>query len=100
MLHIALSLAYIFSYPAAQARCPTFAILLVIKSAMPRGATRDEILSCFSQEEVMGPRVHDLVTETLVKNKQGWLELSRKGRILIKGFKIFRKLSALPMGRG
>ncbi len=100
LLYSALSLAYVFSYPAAQARCPTFAILLIIKSSMPRGATRDEILSCFTQEEVMGPRVHDLINETLIVHKEGWLKLSRKGRILITVFGGLRKLAALPMGRG
>jgi hypothetical protein len=67
---------------------------------MPRGATRDEILSCFTREELMGPRVHDLINETLIMHKKGWLQLSRKGRMLITLFGVLRKLAALPMGRG
>jgi len=100
LLHYALSLAYIFSYPAAQAGCPSFVILMVIKSSMPRGVTKDEIYSYCSEKKLFGPRVHDLIDENLVVDKNGWLELTKKGYLLLKVFIFLRKIFSLPVGQG
>lgn len=100
LLHYALSLAYIFSYPAAQAACPSFVILRIIRSSMPRGLTRDEIYSYCLDKKLFNPHVLDLVNENLVINKNGWLELTKRGRLILKIFIILRKLFGLPIGKG
>jgi len=100
LLHYALSLVYIFTYPAAQAGCPSFVILLIIKSSMPGGVTKDEIYSYCLDKELFGPRIRDLINEDLVADKNGWLEPTKKGCFILKVFIILRKLFGLPIGKG
>jgi hypothetical protein len=100
LLHFALSVAYIFSYPAAQAGCPTFIILATIRSSMPRGVTKDEILTYFSEQQLFGSRIEDLVDESLVVSEGEWLEITKKGRWILSTFSTLRKAFGLPVGRG
>lgn len=100
LLGYAISLAYIFSYPAAQAGCPSFVILLIIKSAMPRGITKDELYSYCLDNNLFDPHIHNLVNENLILDKNGWLELTKKGRLVLKFFIMLRKLFGLPIGKG
>jgi len=100
LLHYALSLAYIFTYPAAQGACPSFLILLIIKSSMPRGITKDEIHSYYLDKKLFVSRIHDLMDENLVVDKNGWLEMTKKGYLLLKIFISLRKMFGLPIGQG
>ncbi len=100
LLHFALSAAYIFSYPAAQAGCPTFIILAIIKSSMPHGVTRDEVLTYFSEQQLFDSRIDDLVDEKLIVNKDEWLEITKKGRLILSAFSTLRKAFGLPVGKG
>ena len=100
LLHYAFSLAYIFTYPAAQAGCPSFFILLIIKSSMPRGITKDEIYSLFLNKELFRTRIQDLIDENLVVEKNGWLEPTKKGCSLLKVFTFLRRMFGLPIGQG
>lgn len=100
LLHFALSAAYILSYPAAQAGCPTFIILAIINSAMPHGVTKDEIMAYFSERQLFDERIHDLVSEKLILDRDGWLEITPKGRLIISIFSTLRKAFGLPAGKG
>lgn len=100
LLYYALSLAYIFTYPAAQAACPSFIILRIIRSSMPRGLTKDEIYTYCLGKKLFSSGIHDLLDENLVIDKNGWLELTEKGRLVLKIFIILRKLFGLPAGEG
>jgi len=100
LLHYALSLAYIFTYPAAQGACPSFLILLIIKSSMPRGITKDAIHSYYLDKKLFIARVHDLMDENLVVDNNGWLEMTSKGYLLLKIFVSLRKMFSLPIGKG
>ena len=100
LLFYALSLAYIFSYPAAQAGCPSFIILLIIESSKRGGITREGIHSYCLGKKLFGLRVYDLVDENLVIDKDGWFELTKKGLLISRVFIILRKLFNLPLGKG
>ena len=100
LLYYSISLAYIFTYPAAQAGCPSFIILSIIKSSMPRGLTKGEIYSYCVDKKLFGLRTHDLVNENFIIDKNGWLELTKKGHLALKFFIILRKIFGLPAGKG
>jgi predicted transcriptional regulator len=100
LLYGAVSLAYILSYPAAQAGSPSFIILAIIKSSMPRGITKDEIRSRCRDNKLFGSGIHDLVDENLVADKNGYLEVTKKGRMVLKFFAMLRKIFGLPAGKG
>jgi|GEM_PF-1408724 len=100
ILCYALSLTYIFTYPAAQAGCPTFVVLMLIKAAMPRGASKDEIYTYCREKGLFGLEVQDLVDEDLITEKNGQLAPTQKGKNLLGIFSFMRKVFGLPPGRG
>ena len=100
LLHFSLSAAYIFSYPAAQAGCPTFIILAIIRASMPHGVTKDEVLTYFSEQQLFDSRIDDLVDEELIADRDEWLEITRKGKLILSAFSSLRKAFGLPVGKG
>ncbi len=100
ILHYAVSLAYIFSYPATQAACPTFIILKIIKAAMPQGIAEDKIYSICLEKKLFGFRIKDLMDEGLSKKADGWILPTKKGLALLKVFIFFRNIYGLPIGKG
>ena len=100
LLHYVLSLAYILSYPAAQASSPSLTIMLIIKRSMPQGVTKEDI-SSFLRNQSLENRISDLISENLVREKKdGRLEATKKGHLLLKMFIFFRKVYGLPVGKG
>ena len=100
LLHYVLSLAYILSYPAAQASSPSLTILLFIRHSMPQGVTKEDI-SSFLRNQSLEHRINDLISENLVREKKdGRLEPTKKGHLLLKMFILFRKAYGLPIGKG
>lgn len=98
--HIALSSAYIMSYPLFQADCPSLKIILAISSYMPEGITEDSINRLFSQDILLYDRMEDLVNDGLILSKNGSWIISYKGRLLSSFFLIYRRLLGLPPGEG
>ena len=99
-LHTALSAAYIVSFPALQANCPSLTILLVIKSSMPRGNTYSEIKSAFTKESSLSLRELDLIEARLIKKSGSAYTITSKGRFLLLPFILFRRLLGLSAGKG
>lgn len=100
LLHYAFSMAYIFTYPAAQAGCPSFIILSIIKFSMPRGLTKKEICSFCLDKKIFSLSTAALVNEDLVKDNEGYLAVTKKGHLLLKVFIFLRKIFGLPPGQG
>lgn len=98
--HLALSSAYIASYPLFQARCPSFKIILAVSSSMPEGMPEGSINNLFTHGMLINDRLDDLIKEKLVAVKDGAYILSPQGRILTKFFNIYRRLLGLPQGEG
>ena len=100
LLHIALSSAYIMSYPLFQADCSSLKIILAISSYMPEGLTEEAINKLFSQDILLYDRMEDLVNDGLILSKNGSWVMSYKGRLLSLAFFIYRRLLGLPPGEG
>ena len=99
-LHLSLSAAYIMSYPASQAVCPSLTILLVVGRAMPRGCTQEEIQRHFSNSFLLDTRFQDLIDAKLAKEVNGSLTLTSRGIAMTRFFVFYRRLLGLPIGDG
>ena len=98
--HLALSAAYIMSYPAIHAECPSFKIILAVRASMPKGMSAKAINDIFSEEKLLTDRFEDLINDNFVFKKDGKWAVSLKGRLLLVCFSVYRKLLGLPMGEG
>jgi hypothetical protein len=67
LLHWALSLAYIQTYPAVQAQSPSLEIVYAVFKSMPRGLSREELLTTLDTRQLVGDRVEDLVANRLIR---------------------------------
>lgn len=100
LLHTALAGVYISSYPAAQAISPSLDIILMI-AASPQGRlTEEEINQRYDDSVLVTARVEDLRRSHLVNVTFDHAELTRTGRVIIRGFIFYRRLLGLPLGEG
>ncbi|MBI5237211.1 MAG: hypothetical protein HY887_02170 [Deltaproteobacteria bacterium] len=100
LMHAALSSAYILTYPAIQAGCPSLRLLLIIGAGMPEGITRDNLKKEFGLETLFLPRIEDLLGSNFVKEDRDKLMLTATGRILAGFFALCRKSLGLLPGKG
>ncbi len=100
LMHLSFSSAYILTYPAIQAGCPSLRMLLIIGSGMPEGIAHDNLRNEFGIETLFLPRVKDLLDSGFVKEDKDNLMLTARGRILAGFFALYRKAIGLPAGRG
>jgi hypothetical protein len=98
--HLALSSAYIMTYPPIQAGCPSLKIVLLVKNAGPAGLSADEIRSLFSRDALFEERFYDLVKDGLVAFKYDAWGITLGGRVLSRLFIAYRCLLKLPLGEG
>jgi hypothetical protein len=100
MFHITLAAAYILTYPALQAQCPTLSMLLIIGHSMPDGAKSDELKSTFEVAHLLEPRLRDLVGSGMVNKIDDSYTITGKGLFILSPLLMLRKLLGLPAGRG
>lgn len=98
--HLALSTAYIASYPAVQAVSPSLDILLITASSKTKKLTEKDILNNYNDAELVTARVDDLKTSLLVSQRGDCFELTHMGKIIIGIFILYRKMLGLPIGEG
>lgn len=99
-LHVALSAAYIASYPAAQASSPSLEIILVVASVMPEGAKREDLIKYFDDKKLVSNRFEDLVNLKLATEKDGVFVMTPAAKIITGFFVLFRKMLGLRTGGG
>lgn len=100
LLHLTLTSAYILSYPAIQAKCPSLTMLLLIENSMEKGSTMEELSSAFSDESIRDSRLDDLVNDSMVVCRDGDYYMTAKGGFLLWPLIILRRLLGLPIGEG
>lgn len=94
-----LSLAYIQTYPAAQARSPSLLILAAARRLSANGCvTRDDLAAAVRADMSLDVRFSDLDRERLLEPTADGLRLTRTGRILAAAFVMLRR--ALNLGQG
>jgi hypothetical protein len=99
LLHLALSAAYVQTYPASQARSPSLLIALAVGDA-PDGLTREEIAARLPGGELVGTRIEDLSANALVRRKGDLFVASPAGLALAGFFHGYRRLLGLGRGKG
>jgi hypothetical protein len=97
---IALSAAYIMTYPAIQAGCPSLKIILILSEAKMAGLSREGIKSRLPDFTLFSHRFNDLTTEGLIIRRGNLWILSKSARITARGFLIYRRILKMPMGEG
>lgn len=100
LLYFALVAAYILSYPAMQARCPTLRMVLRIEGAMPRGLAFEELAASFDRRDILEDRIEDLARSGFIRESGKGYAITRRGLVLLKPFLILRSLLGLPAGSG
>lgn len=96
LIHWALASAYVLTYPAAQAQSPSLEIAYAVGQSMPRGLSREEILTLLNSETLVHSRVDDLVANRLIRADGDRYVLTPSSTRLIRGFLGFRAFLGLP----
>jgi len=100
LMHAALSVVYVQTYPAVREEIPSFRILLAISAAGEHGLTRDRVLSLFEHSTLFADKMIDLDNDGLLRQVEGRLHLTRAGRLIAVVFHHYRRLLGLESGRG
>jgi predicted permease len=100
LLHFALSVAYILSYPAVEAASPSLALLLMLGDFKLQGILHDDLLHVFNDKIVLEPRIQDLVDSGLIAGSDGYFKVTTQGTVFINCFIFLRRLLGLPIGKG
>lgn len=100
LMHLSLVAAYILSYPAIQAKCPSLTMLLLIENSMEKGSTMEELSSAFSDESIRDSRLDDLENDSMVVCRDGYYYMTAKGGLLLWPLIMLRRLLGLPTGEG
>ncbi|MBE9531812.1 MAG: hypothetical protein IME98_03295 [Proteobacteria bacterium] len=100
LMQLALASAYILSYPAIQAKCPSLTMLLLVKDSERSGATLEELSLAFSDESLRDSRLNDLVNDSMVVSRDNEYFMTAKGGALLMPLIVLRRLLGLPTGEG
>lgn len=98
LLNLAVSSAYVLTYPALEALSPSLVIVLLLggSGVLRRG----DLIRVFHEGVLLGPRIEDLKKDGLVSESDGVLALTGKGMALSRFFAFFRAFLGLDRGRG
>ncbi len=90
LLHIALSSAYIQTYPTAQAISPSLEIMILV--ARNGGLPAEEIEKHFTDGKLVLSRFDDLLNAGLAEETDGKISLTSSGKRFIRSVVLYRKL--------
>lgn len=100
LLHTALSCAYIMSYPAVQAKCPSLNVMLIVSRAMPHGVTKEEIKQQLGDDALLDISIQKMTEEGFTKEIDNMIIPTRFGNIIASFFIVFRSLLGIEHGKG
>jgi len=99
LLHLSLSSAYIFTYPALEGLSPSLIILIFIEKTKA-GLTAEEVIRRFDATLLWDKKIESLLNSGLVTETEGKLRITSKGKLFIMPFIVLRRFLGLPMGEG
>ncbi|OGR84186.1 MAG: hypothetical protein A2902_00055 [Elusimicrobia bacterium RIFCSPLOWO2_01_FULL_64_13] len=100
LLHLALSSAYIQTYPCAQAESPSLKMMLIVSRHMPQGVSESELARLFDDSKLVHSRFHDLLHTGLMVEKDGRYSLSPVAERIIRFFVVYRRILGLRFKGG
>lgn len=95
---LAISAAYVLTYPAIEVESPIMVIIDLIERAGPGGLERDELYRRLDDDFLVTPRIDDLVSEGLAIDSDTGCRLTEKGRSLGRTFIVWRKILGADVG--
>lgn len=99
-LHYCLSLAYIASYPAAQAHSPSLDIMLKVSRSSNREISASELADTWRSRNVLIDRVDDLLTGGLIVRRGEIYSLTRTGEAMLAMYRLYRRFLGISFGKG
>lgn len=100
VLHYCLALAYIASYPAAQANSPSLDIMLKVSRCPRHEISEREIVEFWGRRSFITGRIDDLLTGGLIAKQGSVYRLSSSGRSLLLVYRAYRRFLGIPFGEG
>lgn len=100
ILHYCLALAYIASYPAAQAHSPSLDIMLSIARSPKRTISENELVSAWKSRNLLGDRIDDLRIGGLIAKQGERYTLKTSGSFVLALYRLYRRFLGIPFGEG
>jgi hypothetical protein len=98
--HLALSSAYIMTYPPIQTGCPSLNIIFAARRARGGGMSEEEIHALFTPQALLSDRIRELGGDGLIRLQDSAWGLTFTGRTVRMIFGAYRNLLGLPFGEG
>ncbi len=98
LLYISCTLAYLISFTAIEADSPSLVMVKHILETGDEGLVPGTLRDRIANDELVVPRISDLVRDKMVVQEQGCLLLTPKGRFLSRLFSFQRRLFRLGAG--
>jgi len=90
VFYVALMCGYIMTYPAIEVKSPSLTIVDMIADAGSDGLPVERLYERLDDDNLLWPRVNDLVGERAVIFDRGFYRLTAKGRFIARVFTVFR----------
>lgn len=101
VLLLALSLSYLFGFPAVVARSPSLEILKLVHQHTPKGGiSREAILEDLAKADLLQDRIRDMASDGMISQEGGRMKMRRFGKLVGAFFYYYRKALGLAPGRG
>jgi len=97
-LYVICTLAYLISFTAIEADSPSLLMVEMIREAGDRGVASEDLRNSIATDNLVVPRISDLVRDKMVINEHGRLLLASKGKLLSQLFKYQRRLFRMGPG--
>lgn len=97
-LYIICTLAYLISFTAIEADSPSLVMVEMIREAGERGIAPETLRNSIAKDNLVVPRISDLVRDKMVVNEHDRLFLTPKGKLLSQLFKHQRRLFRMGPG--
>lgn len=99
VFYAALMSGYIMTYPAIEVKSPSLTMVDMIAAAGPDGFPAERLYQRLGDDQLLWPRVDDLVSERAIIFDRGFYRLTAKGRFIACVFTAFRgMLGAVKKG--
>jgi len=95
---LAISAAYVLTYPAIEVESPIMVIIDLIQRSGPGGLERSELYRRLDDDFLVTPRINDLVNEGLAVDGDNGCRLTEKGKSLGRIFIVWRKILGAGIG--
>lgn len=99
LLHTALAVVYVQTYPALRDEIPSIQILRRVHS-QTNGLSREDILDQLAGARLLEAKVEDLENDAFVTSDKGILRLTVAGTFLAVTFGLYRQLLGIKSGKG